>query len=932
MQVGGTPDAEECSANWLRLQDFVIEFPSEEDRKIYQYVRRFYSQLSAPPDFSLVKEHFEKQDDIETVARLDEISKSQVHIRTNYLAIVRAEQERQQVKAFVMHCRNAATVAEHGYNLDKPVNGKKVIRGVSDAVSFFYDKMSDFSRVEAGEKLEGVASEDAEEVIEEYEHVSTMNKFANRNLFGLEPVDSACRGHRSGEFWVHCAHPGELKCVAGDAMVFDHATGRRRSIKELFDSGDLPTVTAIYREGQRNKLIPARASHLVENGIRPIFSLELESGRRTSATSNHPFLTTVGWKNLGDIVPGDYVAVPRYIKVSDPVSDFTDAEVKAVGYMIGDGYLGKRLTLTASNDDIRHDFMQCLKSMGMRQGFHGQGPSFQEEFPKGRAPGVRVTRSKGGDKHSNVSPLQELLEALGAIGKVAAQKRIPDEFFGLPEDQVCLFLGALWSTDGTIHVGDHDRSDRLCQDRRNDVKYYSTSEALCRDVQSILLRIGVNSSVTKIVTKYDGEPYDYFTTRVIGASSKRKFLEKVRIVGKESARESALSRLRDWDDEKYPTTIIPDKSKFQTAGGYWKHASTVKRRETVSGHVLRNFAAPDNRISEHMDGDIRWERVKSITHRGDEMTYDLSVPEHHSFVVDDMVSHNTTLALNYLYNNCYVYEKNLFYCILEMPYKQLRRQLYVIHSANGKFVTEWHREDLKAGRPNPYVGIDYRKVRDGELDPLEKERFKKVAQDFKATCKGKAYIWRPATTDVRVLDIQNKAEVFHSKYGCDGIVLDHMGLIQPKQRTTSTTDKMNDVVTASRMMALSFARGRTVPVLGLLHINRQGKAMADKNEGRYNFSAISYANATEQMADVVSYTYLNDDLRREGKFYLGCMKNRDNPIFEQMVGKILWASKRMRAIESGLLIMDKDRIQAGANMMSDLTMDGMMKDAVRRVA
>jgi len=239
---------------------------------------------------------------------------------------------------------------------------------------------------------------------------------------------------------------------------------------------------------------------------------------------------------------------------------------------------------------------------------------------------------------------------------------------------------------------------------------------------------------------------------------------------------------------------------------------------------------------------------------------------------------------------------------------------------------------LKAGRPNPYVGIDYRKVRDGELDPLEKERFKKVAQDFKATCKGKAYIWRPATTDVRVLDIQNKAEVFHSKYGCDGIVLDHMGLIQPKQRTTSTTDKMNDVVTASRMMALSFARGRTVPVLGLLHINRQGKAMADKNEGRYNFSAISYANATEQMADVVSYTYLNDDLRREGKFYLGCMKNRDNPIFEQMVGKILWASKRMRAIESGLLIMDKDRIQAGANMMSDLTMDGMMKDAVRRVA
>ena len=99
-------------------------------------------------------------------------------------------------------------------------------------------------------------------------------------------------------------------------------------------------------------------------------------------------------------------------------------------------------------------------------------------------------------------------------------------------------------------------------------------------------------------------------------------------------------------------------------------------------------------------------------------------------------------------------------------------------------------------------------------------------------------------------------------------------------------------------MALNFARGRGVPVLALFQLNRQGKLRADKNDGRYDFAAISYANEIEKSADVITYTYLNDALRNEGKFYLGNLKNRDNPLFDRMVGKIIWQSKRMRAIES----------------------------------
>ena len=500
VQVGGFPESEHALTNWHRLCEHDLEYPNEEDRKVHEYLKTFYGQMSAPPDFALLKEYFEKKDEIEVVARLDELKKSQFYTHTNFLSIIRAEREQQSIRNVILACRDAQQIAEHGRNLEKPINGKKILRGPQDALNYLFEKMSSLTAVEAGEKLEGDVTEDADEVIEEYDVVSKTNKYAGRNLIGMEPVDSVCRGHKAGEFWVHTAFTGELK---------------------------------------------------------------------------------------------------------------------------------------------------------------------------------------------------------------------------------------------------------------------------------------------------------------------------------------------------------------------------------------------------------------------------------------------TTLALNYLYNNTYLYEKNIFYAILEMPYKQLRRQLYVLHSSHGKFVTDWYQEDKKRGIPEQdrYIGLDYRKVRDGELDEIGYERLKKVAQDFKATRKGRPYIWRPEMPNgdmPTVMDIRRKAEMFHNKFGCDGIVLDHMGLIRPKHRTNDYVASINTVVQECRMLALNFARGKTVPVMGLFQLNRQGKMRADKADGRYDMAAISYANEVDKSADVITYTYLNDELRRQGKFYLGCLKNRENPVFERMVGKVLWQTKRMRAIEAGgLLDMNMDRLKAATHAVS-LTADDMM--------
>ncbi len=493
IQVANVPDTEEAIANWHKLREHNLNYYDEEDLRIFKYLEEFYGQMSAPPDYLIVKDYFEKQDDIEAVSRLEEIKKAQHYIQTNFLSIVRSEQEQQQLKSFLIACRDAAAIAEHGRNLDKPANGKKVIRGVTDAMGWLFDQMSGFSHFESGEKLEGFVNEDSDEFMDEYDLATRTNVYQGRNVFGLDPIDEACEGHKSGEFWVHCAYPGELK---------------------------------------------------------------------------------------------------------------------------------------------------------------------------------------------------------------------------------------------------------------------------------------------------------------------------------------------------------------------------------------------------------------------------------------------TTLALNYAYNNAFIYGKNMFYGIFEMPYKQLRRQLYVLHSSHGKFITDWHRQDVKAGRPNPYLGLDYRKVRDGKLDALEYERLKIVAQDFKANSKGKLYVWRPPM-QVGCDEVRKKSEMFHNKYGCDGIILDNIGNMKPKHRTNDFVTMINSVVTECRFLALNFARGNTVPVLGLFHMNRQGKLRADKADGRYDSAAISYANQLEKDADVITYTYLNDQLRKDAKFRVGCLKNRDNPVFDPFLGKIFWNSKRMRHIETGMLDMTSDRVLQTAKDIS-LTADDMI--------
>jgi len=113
------------------------------------------------------------------------------------------------------------------------------------------------------------------------------------------------------------AQYGFNKCLAGETLVVDAATGRRRRIDALYAEGaaaaGLEVASADPYAGEARV---ERVAAIVENGVREVFRLTTRTGRELVATANHPLLSPSGWRRIDELRPGSRVAVPRRLRWS----------------------------------------------------------------------------------------------------------------------------------------------------------------------------------------------------------------------------------------------------------------------------------------------------------------------------------------------------------------------------------------------------------------------------------------------------------------------------------------------------------------------------------------------------------------------------------------------------------------------------------------
>ena len=219
--------------------------------------------------------------------------------------------------------------------------------------------------------------------------------------------------------------------------------------------------------------------------------------------------------------------------------------------------------------------------------------------------------------------------------------------FRQPAPSIAHFLRHLWATDGCVWVSS----------QRTAIYYASSSERLARDVQSLLLRLGITAVLRNVPQRHGGRVQ--FHVRVSGTPDSRRFVELVGAVG-ERRREavamlaSRLAACPNTNRDVIPghawrALVVPamERAGVTTRGLHERLGTSYSGTALYKTNLSRERAARVAAIVESAQlaalstSDVYWDRISSIEPQGEAETYDLTVDGLHNFVADDVVVHNS---------------------------------------------------------------------------------------------------------------------------------------------------------------------------------------------------------------------------------------------------------------------------------------------------
>ncbi len=423
------------------------------------------------------------------------------------------------------------------------------------------------------------------------------------------------------------------ECVTGDTLVW-LADGRRLPIAELV--GQQPWVHAV---GSDQKLVQAQSDCVWPVGVKPVLRLNLASGRSLRATAQHRILCGQGWRELGDIQPGDRVALARQVPQPAWSPQWSEPELILLAHLVGDGsYLsGQPLRYTTASEDNSLAVTQAAQSMGSTVSRHvGRGQWHQ-----------LVIAGNGNRWHP--AGVGAWLKRLGLFGQRSHDKHLPAELFTLDDASIGLFLRHLWATDGCIHV-------RQSEQRGSHRVYFATcSERLARDVAALLLRLGL---VARIKAVLQGGHSPLWNVDVSGAEQQLRFLTVVgafgpRLQPAQALRERLGKVSANTNVDTLPQCLFDQVRSLMQQQGLSHRAMASARGTSYGGSshfsfspsrdVMRDYAQRlgSAELMNWAESELFWDQVVSIEPAGEEMVYDLSVPGPECWLADGIVTHNS---------------------------------------------------------------------------------------------------------------------------------------------------------------------------------------------------------------------------------------------------------------------------------------------------
>lgn len=267
-------------------------------------------------------------------------------------------------------------------------------------------------------------------------------------------------------YWVHCVG-GEDRVATSSGL---------KTVKELFletgqftnesFDGDVTATTLFDGEA------PVKASPMLRTGYRDLYTLETVEGYAHTVTKDHRVMTADGWKEAQDLVQGDKILVQKnkgmFGKIHKPEKAFL------AGHFQGDGCQTQSLVgwyVRNHECDRISELEESLRRVYKDENIEtkNEAPSFGVEH-----------------QTNNKNATRRMMHSEHLCGHFVKNK-IPEFVWEGDEETVASYLRGLFLADGTVKVTRKGAVAKLSQ----------TNEKIVRDIQIILLNLGIRSRIYK---------------------------------------------------------------------------------------------------------------------------------------------------------------------------------------------------------------------------------------------------------------------------------------------------------------------------------------------------------------------------------------------------------------------------------------------------
>ncbi|HET8678635.1 MAG TPA: replicative DNA helicase [bacterium] len=194
--------------------------------------------------------------------------------------------------------------------------------------------------------------------------------------------------------------------------------------------------------------------------------------------------------------------------------------------------------------------------------------------------------------------------------------------------------------------------------------------------------------------------------------------------------------------------------------------------------------------------DVMWEEIATVEEIGAFQVYDLTVPETHNFVANDICVHNTTFALNIA------------------QHAALQHKIPV-----AIFSLETNKEQLVQRMLCSEAQVDSSRLRSGYLTDADWPRLAMAMGQL-----SEAPIFIDDSATISGIEMRAKARKLQAEHGLGLIIIDYLQMIQSYKRAENRTQEVSEIARSTK----SLAKELDVPVIAISQLSRVVEATGSR--------------------------------------------------------------------------------------------------------